>query len=105
MFTSIAEEYAALVNTDNTNDEPDSGVIFDGYAPHGTRFMKGDCNNDSELNIADAVTLQKWLLCDPDTADVNTRNTDICKDNQLDVFDLCLLKRMVIEAAAVPKNE
>lgn len=105
MITLTNEEYAALVNTDNTNDEPDSGVIFDGYAPHGTRFMKGDCNNDSELNIADAVTLQKWLLCDPDTADVNTRNTDICKDNQLDVFDLCLLKRMVIEAAAVPKNE
>ncbi len=105
MITLTREEYAAIVNTGNTDAEPESGVIFDGYAPHGTRFMKGDCNNDGEISIADAVILQKWLLRDPETDNVNTRNTDLCKDDQLDVFDLCLLKRMVIEALAAPNNE
>ena len=57
----------------------------------------GDVNGDSEFNIADAVLLQKWLLGSPDTQLTNLKAADFCKDNRLDVFDLCLMKRDLLE--------
>lgn len=58
--------------------------------------IKGDVNNDGTLNIADAVLLQKWLLGVPDTHLENWKAADLYKDDRLDVFDLCLMKRMLI---------
>ncbi|WP_028520061.1 dockerin type I repeat-containing protein [Ruminococcus flavefaciens] len=57
----------------------------------------GDVNCDGEVTIADAVLLQKWLLAVPDTQLSYWQNADLCKDDKLDVFDLCLLKQMIIE--------
>lgn len=57
----------------------------------------GDVNGDNEFNIADAVLLQKWLLGSPDTQLTNFKAADFCKDNRLDVFDLCLMKRDLLE--------
>lgn len=57
----------------------------------------GDCNNDGELSVADAVLLQKWLLAVPDTELANWQAADLCEDGRLDVFDLCLMKRMLVE--------
>lgn len=57
----------------------------------------GDVNSDNKFNIADAVFLQKWLLGDPDTRLPNWKAADFCKDNKLDVFDLCLMKRDLLK--------
>ncbi len=57
--------------------------------------LLGDVNLDGEVNVADAVMLQKWLLCAGDL--ICWENGDLCKDEQINVFDLCLLKRMIIE--------
>lgn len=63
------------------------------YEPQPEHLM-GDVNLDGEVTIADAVMLQKWLLC---VGDLTCReNADLCKDERIDVFDLCLLKRMLI---------
>lgn len=59
--------------------------------------IEGDVNCDGEVNITDVVLLQKWLLAVPDTHLENWQAVDLCKDNRLDVFDLCLLKRKLIE--------
>lgn len=59
--------------------------------------IEGDVNCDGEVNITDVVLLQKWLLAVPDTHLENWQAIDLCKDNRLDVFDLCLLKRKLIE--------
>lgn len=56
----------------------------------------GDCNGDGKFNVADAVLLQKWLLAVPDTHFADWRAADFTKDNRLDVFDLCLMKRELI---------
>ena len=54
----------------------------------------GDCNLDGEVNVADAVMLQKWLLC---AGPLDCwQAVDLCKDNRIDVFDLVLLKRMIL---------
>ncbi len=57
--------------------------------------IKGDVNNDGAFNVADVVTLQKWLLAVPDAKLANWNAGDLCVDNRLDVFDLCLMKRLL----------
>lgn len=54
----------------------------------------GDCNLDGEVTVADAVMLQKWLLCSGDLT--CWQAADICADERIDVFDLVLLKRMIL---------
>ena len=61
--------------------------------------IKGDVNADGEFDVADVVLLQKWLLAVPDTHLENWQAADLCKDNRLDVFDLCLMKRELIYAS------
>ena len=56
-----------------------------------------DVNGDGEFGISDLVTLQKWLLSDPDTKLSERRTADICKDNNIDVFDLVAMRKKLIE--------
>ena len=60
------------------------------------QFVQGDVNDDGILDMADVVLLQKWLLAVPDTHLPNWKAADLCKDDRLDVFDLCLMKRLLI---------
>ena len=57
--------------------------------------VKGDVNSDGLFNVADVVMLQKWLLGVGDIT--NWKYGDLCEDNVLNVYDLCLMKRMLIE--------
>lgn len=59
-------------------------------------FIKGDVNADGLFDIADVVLLQKWLLAVPDTHLPQWRAADLCNDERLDVFDLCLMKRELL---------
>lgn len=65
------------------------------YTQHES--VSGDVNCDSEFNIADVMLLQKWLLAVPDTELADWKAGDLCEDNRLDVFDLCLMKRALIQ--------
>ncbi|HQM00161.1 MAG TPA: dockerin type I repeat-containing protein, partial [Ruminococcus flavefaciens] len=66
------------------------------YPFEKTSFIKGDVNDDGFFDIADVVLLQKWLLCVPDTHLPQWRAADLCNDERLDVFDLCLMKRELL---------
>ena len=77
-------EFAVFKNTGGT------------YIQYGAD-KKGDVNCDGEVTIADAVLLQKWLLAVPGTQIPYWKNADLCEDDRLDVFDLCLLKQLMIE--------
>ena len=57
-------------------------------------------NADGKFNIVDVVLLQKWLLAVPDTHLANWEAGDLCEDNRLNVFDLCLMKRELINSRA-----
>lgn len=57
-----------------------------------------DVNGDGEFNIADLVLFQKWLLAVPDVELVNWKAADLCVDERLDVFDLCFMRKALIEA-------
>lgn len=62
-----------------------------------SRIM-GDVNDDGEFNIADLVLFQKWLLAVPDVELANWKAVDLCEDERLDIFDLCLMRKALIEA-------
>ncbi len=59
--------------------------------------VRGDVNGDGVFSVADAVMLQKWLLCAGELIDWQAG--DLCEDERLDVFDLCIMKRMLLEEA------
>lgn len=57
----------------------------------------GDINGDGEFTVADVVVLQKWLLGEFDGELENWKNANFCKDDLLDVYDLCLMKKELIK--------
>ena len=62
----------------------------------GKENIQGDVNADGEFNISDLVLLQRWLLAIPDTELNDWRASNLCRDNRLDVFDLCLMRSELI---------
>lgn len=60
--------------------------------------VKGDVNADGSFNVSDVVLLQKWLLAVPDTELKDWKAADLCDDNVLDVFDLCIMKRELLNS-------
>lgn len=64
--------------------------------PVGQNITAGDCNNDGEFNIADVVYLEQWLLNKPNIKLNNWKAADLCEDGRLDVFDLVMMRRKLI---------
>lgn len=59
-------------------------------------IISGDANGDGEFTVADVVLLQKWLLAEPNTNLPCWQAADLCEDEKLDVFDLVMMKRKLI---------
>lgn len=67
-----------------------SATIHYNYIP-----TEGDVNLDGCFTVADVVMLQKWLLCAGNLT--YWQAGDLCSDGKIDVFDLCLMKRALIQ--------
>lgn len=65
--------------------------------------ITGDINADGKFNIADAVALQKWLICaaDAEKSIVNWKAGNLIDDDRLDVLDLCMMKRTLLNSNEV----
>ena len=59
--------------------------------------VKGDVNADCVFNITDVVMMQKWLLAIPDATLADWKAGDLYQDDIINVFDLCLMRRKLIE--------
>jgi len=55
----------------------------------------GDCNNDDQFNIADAVMLQNWILADSDTHLKYWEAADLYGDGVINSFDLVMMKKLL----------
>lgn len=64
-----------------------------GKAPEKT----GDINGDGEFAVSDVVTFQQYILGDSDSEISDWKQADFTGDGVLDVFDLCLMKKKLIE--------
>lgn len=69
-------------------------------AAEQTAAIQGDVNADGTFDIADAVLLQKWLLAMPDVKLANWRAADLCEDDTLNGFDLCVMKQRLTSGEA-----
>lgn len=58
--------------------------------------VTGDVNGDGVFDVSDLVALQKWLHAVPDAKLVNWNAADFDKDNMLTIFDMCLMKRALL---------
>ena len=106
--TLIMGEIMPPDNTEPTTLPPTAGVPMppdstepttEEIPPLGGDVMPtdGDINADGEVSISDAVSLQKWLLGDKEQVPINWKAADLCEDDKLDVFDLCVLKQRIID--------
>lgn len=63
------------------------------YALWEEEIITGDVNADGTFTAADAVMLQKWLL---NAGGINNWYAgDLCEDEVLNVFDLCVMKQLL----------
>ncbi|MGN0606642.1 MAG: CotH kinase family protein [Oscillospiraceae bacterium] len=60
--------------------------------------VKGDVNADGKFNIADIAMMQKWLLAVPDTSLADWKAGDLCENDEINVFDLCLMKHLLLNS-------
>ena len=58
--------------------------------------MIGDVNLDEEINVADAVRLQKYLLGQDKIGYNEYLAGDINEDGSADVFDMVLMRQLLI---------
>lgn len=61
------------------------------------KIPDNDVNLDGEFGVADVVILQEWLLGKGEMNEINATLADVCKDGILDVFDLCIMRKKLIE--------
>lgn len=59
----------------------------------------GDINLDGELTIGDAAMIQKYLLSQQSIAKEQWEISDINADSTVNAFDLCLLRKDLLDAA------
>lgn len=91
--TDVSEKISAFIKESNISSELVKMIT----AENVSEDTRGDVNSDGEFNVADVVLLQKWLLAVPDTNLANWKAANFLYDDRLDVFDLCLMKRALIE--------
>lgn len=58
-------------------------------------FVKGDVNDDGEFDLLDIVTVQRWMHGRKITLN-NWHAADLAEDSCLDIFDLNLLKKLLL---------
>lgn len=101
--SELAKEYGGIMlwelSQDAKGDFSLLKVINDTFNRTSETII-GDVNADGEFNIADIVLFQKWLLNVPDAELSDWKAADLCEDDRLDVFDLCMMKRILLSTFA-----
>ena len=60
----------------------------------------GDVGGDGDFGLVDVVLLQQWLLGIPGKELADWKAADFCRDNKLNVLDLCRMKQELIGKTA-----
>ena len=91
-YAGTEDEWNAIDNDDNWLIKANIHYNYNG----NIEKIKGDVNADGTFSVADVILLQKWLLTVPDTHLANWKAADFCEDGKLNVFDLCMMKRELL---------
>lgn len=63
------------------------------YAHYENSTLKGDVDGDGSITVSDAAVLQKWLLGQDKTT--NLQNADINEDDIVDTFDMIEIRKLI----------
>ena len=102
LYLFDGEKVTALTEINSGNNDLGADIYtWEEYQAYlESSSPEGDVNMDGRFNIADAVLLQKWLLSVSGEERINTGAADICRDNKLDGFDLCMMRSRLIGAGS-----
>lgn len=100
VFTWTESPAAEPYRTDNRWDwwgdgEPSMAPVEEKITP--AKDVPGDVNNDGTVSIADAIELEKFLLCKTDSL-ANWKNGDLTQNGSIDAFDMILLRKLLSES-------
>ncbi|MBP0973406.1 MAG: leucine-rich repeat protein [Oscillospiraceae bacterium] len=88
------------INDSSSDFLKNATYIFDSsYVPptDPPEEVIGDVNDDGVFTVLDIVALQKWLLAVPGATLKNNDAADMDKNDIIDIFDLGLMKRALLE--------
>ena len=102
---TAASDNKSCLDVYNISKEDGANICqWEYWGGNGQKFIlepvkeiEGDVNADGALSVTDAVLLQKWLLAVPNAKLTDWKAADLCEDNIINVLDLHLLKRMLLE--------
>ncbi len=92
------QDGSITITTDGLNSYEltvENGIFYRGAPNSSMPLLPGDVSNDGVFSVVDVVMLQKWLLCAGDMT--CWQNADFNADNRIDVVDLALMKRAMLE--------
>ena len=92
MLKKIAGDLG-VAYVDNTNFELNNG--FPVFPWQLVITLKGDADNNGVVDVNDAIMLRNWLHGSGELT--NWENVDLCKDGVINIFDLCLLRKILAE--------
>ncbi len=72
-----------------------SSYMDDNSDQKGSQVLKGDVNNDGEIDAMDYIAAQKYVM-DPLSITINKENADLNGDSKIDTADLFALRKMII---------
>lgn len=87
-------DFGTITGPLDTTDR--SYIIYNQIPYDDINPVKGDANHDGVFNLADIVTLKKWLLNVPETKMINWEMADFNQDGKLNAIDLTLMKRELL---------
>lgn len=72
-----------------------SSYMNDNSDQKSSQVLKGDVNNDGEIDAMDYIAAQKYVM-DPLSITINKENADLNGDSKIDTADLFALRKMII---------
>ncbi|MDE7097573.1 MAG: dockerin type I repeat-containing protein, partial [Ruminococcus sp.] len=91
-------------------DDVGEGTVDVAYIDHENKSIilrasenMGDFDGNGSFNISDVVRFQQWLIGKEDDGySTKWYNVDLNKDGSADVFDFCIMKKMLAESLCNP---
>ncbi len=71
--------------------------VNNGHMLYDISLIEGDANANGSVDVLDCITLNKYLLGAMEICDYAKVVSDLNQDHEVDVFDLALLKRTLLD--------
>ena len=91
MGTMTAATTTTIVTTTTTSEEEIPPLMGE------MAYIPGDANGDFEFNVADIITLQRYILHMSDAKIYDWYQADMCQDGEINIFDLVVMSRELLK--------